>query len=245
MKIGIKLWSTNIELFEEAKYLYNNKKIDYLEVYIVPGTYEKSAKKLKDLNIPIVLHTPHSSHGFNMGDKSLLKSNIDKFNEVKKFAKLLGNPEIIIHLEDGDLNSAIKCFNKLKYDNKLIENLPKIGLDNEKNIGYDPNIIKLFLNKKYKFCLDFSHAIAAAASLKRDYKSYIKDFLKLNPVMFHLCGGHVGNKIDEHLNLWEGDFDIKFLKKCISNKKVTLEIDKKTYDSLENDIINVKCLREI
>jgi len=241
MKIGLKLWSTNKELFNKANYLYNNKEIDYVELYVIPGSFKSGINKL---NMPTIIHAPHSGHKFNIANKSLLKSNMEKFEEVKKFAQELNALKIIVHPGyNGEIYSALKCLEKFNYENILIENMPVKGLHNENCLGYIPENIKWLLDIGFKFCLDFSHAYKAAVSLNLNAKKLIKSFLKLNPYMFHICDGNINNEFDEHLNLGEGNFDLKFIKNCIGDKFVTFETPKK--NNLINDIKNIKYFKGI
>lgn len=248
LKIGFKTWSTNLELFDQAETLFQNKKINYLEVYTVPGSSDQTIPLLKKLNIPIILHAPHISHNFNLADPAREESNLKIFEEVKRFAQELNLPRIIVHPGQGNLNQAFKCLEKFRYQNILIENIAKVGTNRKECLGYSPEGIKSFLEQGYGFCLDFSHAIKAACSLNRDYKHFIQEFLTLNPFMFHLCDGNSNFEIDEHLNLGEGNFDLKFLKNCIEeseNKIVTLETPRRTHSSFKNDAINLGYLNRL
>ncbi|MBU0459995.1 MAG: hypothetical protein KJ771_04260 [Nanoarchaeota archaeon] len=66
--------------------------------------------------------------------------------------------------------------------------------------------------------------------------------------MFHISGGHNDKEKDEHLNLWEGNIDLKFIKECIQNsenKLVTFETPKENISSLNGDIKNINYFKEI
>lgn len=246
IKKGIKLWTTDTYLFSKAKELFNKGYIEFVEIYIVPGTFDISIKKIKNLDMPIILHMPHSRHNFNPGDRSLLVSNINIFNEVKKFAKELGQPQIIIHPESGNIKDSLGFISRINYNDLLIENMPKEGMNGEKCIGYLPEEIKLYLDKGCGFCLDLGHAYKAAISLHKDPKKFIKEFLKLKPSIFHLSDGNIDKELDEHLNLGEGDFDLSFLKNCIQkseSRMVTLETPR--IDGLKNDIKNINFFKNI
>ncbi|MBU0459994.1 MAG: sugar phosphate isomerase/epimerase [Nanoarchaeota archaeon] len=181
IKCGLKLWSSNEELFDQAKELFKKKEIDFIEVYVVPGSTNRVIAKLKGSNIPMVIHATHSSHNFNPGSKDKFEYNLKLFVEIKKVASELNFPKIIIHPEQGDIQQSLACFDKLDYPNILVENMPKKGLQGEELIGYTPQEIKLFLDKGYGFCFDIGHAIKAAYSLKKDLKQFIKEFFKLKP----------------------------------------------------------------
>ena len=68
MNIGLKVWSTNLDNYaKEALRLYENGYCSYVELYAVPGTFEKTSANWTSLNIPFTLHCPHFAHGFNLG----------------------------------------------------------------------------------------------------------------------------------------------------------------------------------
>jgi deoxyribonuclease-4 len=242
IKIGLKLWSTNKDLFDEANLLYEKSVIDYVELYIVPGSYNDF--DFNKLKMPIIIHAPHYGHGFNIADKKNRDSNLIKLKETIKFADKLKSKHIIIHAGFNGNISVAKEFLDLAKDNRiLIENMPMIALDGSECIGYELEGIKHLIEKKFGFCLDFAHAIKSSISLNKNYKEFINRFLKLNPKMFHVCGvGSLKDKKDKHLNLWKDKTDLIFIKKCImwgKNKMVTFEVPKEG-SSLENDIKNIK-----
>lgn len=243
---GLKIWSTEQSLIEEAKRLFDAGKIGFIEIYVIPGSFDKSINQLKNIRVPIVLHAPHSAHNFNPGNKELEESNIKMFEEVKKFAKELDNPEIIVHPEHEDIKTSISCMKKFNHKKILIENMPKKGIRGEKCIGHSPEEIKIYRENGFRFCLDLAHAYKAAKSLNKEPERFIKEMLKLEPYMFHISDGHKDNEIDEHLNLGEGDFDISFLKRCIQeskNKTVTFETPKE--NGLSQDMKNLEYFEKI
>ena len=60
-QLGLKLWSPNTNLLDIVNYLSQNNIIDYLELYIVPETYETSVKIWKKAKLPIIIHAPNES----------------------------------------------------------------------------------------------------------------------------------------------------------------------------------------
>ena len=125
--------------------------------------------------------------------------------------------------------------------------MPKKALDGKVCLGYTKEeIIEFTRIGNFDFCLDFTHAIKSAISQNKDYKTIIKDFASLKPKLFHLCDGTLKTEIDEHLNLGEGEFDLKFIKNIIQEskcKKVTFEVPK--LNKLDNDIKNINYFRKI
>ena len=252
IKIGIKIYSTNLNYLEDVNRLFEHKKIDYVEIYIVPQSFNNSISALKALKPPIILHAPHEGDNFNIADKDLLESNIKIFEEVKKFAKGLNALKVIVHAgnykenKKDSINIALNCLNKFKHKEILIENMPYIGKGDEKFIGYCVNDIKTFINHGYGFCLDLSHAYKCYCNYKSHIKlkDFIKELASLNPYMFHICDGHINIRTDEHLNLLDGDFDIDFLKKIIENNDSKLVIfETPKVNGLEQDLKNIKVFK--
>lgn len=247
IQYGLKLWSINRELFEQAKKIIEGEIFQYLELYAVPGTFnENRFKELRDL--PIVIHAPHFKHNFNLSKLNLKENNKKIFLETQRFADFFDSQYIIIHPGFGGTIDSLKIQLSELNDNRIVmENMPKVSLNSELTIGYRPEQIKEFLEiGSFNFCLDFAHAIKAAISQNLNYKDYLREFLKLKPMMGHISGGRLNNEKDEHLNFGQGDFDLKFLKKLIEEnniKKVTLETPKN--NGLKQDIKNLEYLRNI
>jgi deoxyribonuclease-4 len=127
----------------------------------------------------------------------------------------------------------------------LIENMPKVGLNDERMIGYTAEQVKKLMGDKFGFCLDLNHAIKAAVSLRRPYKEFIENFLKSEPNMFHISDGKLDNEKDEHLHIGEGDYDFEFLMSCVKKnefKYVTLETPRTDLNSLDEDLKNLERL---
>ncbi len=64
--IGLKLFSTDIALLLEAAKLSKENVFHYIELYILPGTFEETAKIWQSYQIPYIVHAPHSVHGMNL-----------------------------------------------------------------------------------------------------------------------------------------------------------------------------------
>ena len=120
--------------------------------------------------------------------------------------------------------------------------MPKVGLFDEAMVGYSPEQISELMGSKFGFCFDMNHAIKAAVSLNRDYKEYIKEFLKLNPSYFHISDGNLANEKDEHLSIGEGNYDFGFLMQYVSSilsKYITLETPRRNLESFNEDLANL------
>ena len=241
IKFGLKLWSTNIEFIEEAQGLINDDYFDYIELTFIPVT--KIIPFIKN-NISYILHMPTSNHGFNLGND---EKTVEKIKIIKKsieWGNRLNAKYIIIHPGFGSLDKSKEILKNIDDDRFIIENMPKIGIKNQKMLGYNPLQIKDLKMNKFGFCFDLNHAIKASISLNEDYKEFINKFSKIKPNMFHISDGKLNTQIDEHLPIGDGDYDWQFLIDYIkksSCKYVTLETPRKT---LKDDLKNLKKIKK-
>ena len=243
MKIGIKLWSINNNLYPSFLKLYAKKETNFLELKYILGE-KKDLDLLKKEKVSVILHSQNCIEGVCFSDGKLEKNKRD-FKELMEIASFLNAEGIIIHPGTGTKENFIKFLKNVDTSKLIIENMPKQTMLGEA-VGYKIEDIKEFLEiANCKFCLDFCHAIKTAISLRIDYKKYIKDFLELDPFMFHICDANLDNPLDEHLDLGKGQFDLKFLKEICKkyNKQVTLETPKT--NALDNDIKNMEFLKSI
>ena len=241
IKFGLKLWSNQKDLLKAAIDLIENKVFDYIELSVVPNTNIDPFK----YDFLYVIHTPHEKFGVNIGDPEKKEYNWNMINESIDWADKLNARNIILHAGYGSMNAAKRLLEEVDDNRVLIENMPKVGLNDEKMIGYTPEQIKKLLGKRFGLCLDLNHAIKAAVSLKKPYKEFIKEFLKLKPKMFHISDGKLNNEKDEHLNIGEGDYDFEFLMSCIKKAKskyVTLETPRTELNSFNEDLKNLEKL---
>ncbi|MFH1841401.1 MAG: TIM barrel protein [Candidatus Nealsonbacteria bacterium] len=245
IKYGIKLWSINKECFKEAVELFEKGKIDFIELYIVPDSFElKEFEIFKD--IPTILHTPHLAHNFNVFD--LQEAQIEIFkNQVVKTADFLNSSFIILHSGIGQSKEIFQKNTSLIQDKRiLIENLPKISLDDRICFGYSLEQLEFIKECGFDVCLDLGHAVKSATSQKLDYKYFIESLIsKLKPFYFHISGVEKDKEKDKHLNLFEGNFDLRWMKDVLvdlANERdiyLVFEVPK-TEDNLENYIKNIE-----
>ena len=67
-KLGLKLWSINTDYYyDEAIRLYNDGVFDYIELYVLPDSFD-TIKKWEKLKIPFTVHAPHFNQGINLAD---------------------------------------------------------------------------------------------------------------------------------------------------------------------------------
>ena len=252
-KRGLKLWSINTDCYyEDAKKLYDNNIFDYIELYVVPDSLDTLSTWQK-LNIPFIIHCPHFAHGFNLAKAEKRISNKRIFEEVQKFADGLNVPYIVIHGGiDGDINETAKQLADLKDSRALIENKPFRALPNKMGgefcRGYNVEEIKTVMEfSGCGFCLDFGHAICAANSLNVDYFDYIKDFMKLEPKMFHLTDiSDIKSEYDSHPHLGQGQLELKKILQMLPDDAIiTFETVKDSQSNLNDFVEDMLCLKSI
>lgn len=245
IKYGIKLWSINSELYGEFIELYKKGKADYLEILYVPNKEEGIDILIKN-NIPVVVHAPTYNQNILFA-KGNTKENKDIIQKTLDFSKKLKAKVIIVHPDVGNKEKFIEFLKAYKHENLIIENMPKLSLNGKDCLGYNIKELKEFISTgDFGLCFDFSHAIKSAISQKKDYKKQLKELIKLNPSIAHISDGTFKNENDEHLNLGEGDFDLKFIIKLIkksSIKNITFEVPKTR--GLQNDIKNIEYFKSI
>jgi len=225
-QLGLKLWSFNINYIEQALFLYEKGYYNYIELYIVPNTYNEFSKIWKKLEIPYIIHAPHFSHHMCLSRKEFLDNNLILFEEIKKFTDLLNSNVIIFH--PGIYGNIDETINQLKIINEpriYIENKPYFILNSGIGTAHSPEQMKyLIKNTNIGFCYDIGHGICSANSRKKNIWQEMDDYLKLHPKIFHLTDGHMEGIYDQHLHLEKGNFDFKrIIKKIPSNSLITLE----------------------
>jgi len=243
---GLKLWSTNSDLISEAAKLIEAKIFHYVELMPVPNT---EINPFLNYDIPYVIHTTTENFGVNIADPTKYGYNMQTIDRCIDWADQLSARYIILHPGYGDINVSKKFLTEICDKRLLIENMPKIGINGEKMIGYDVEQINELCNAgNAGFCFDLNHAIKAAVSLNVNYKHYLEEFSCLQASMYHISDGKLSSEIDEHLSLGDGDYKFETLKKDIFHNKskiimITLETPKS--QNLENDIANLKKLEKL
>ena len=242
ISFGLKLYSTNSDLLNKAKVLIENNTFQYIELTPIPDT---EITPFLEAAVPYVIHITTERHGVNIADNKKKEFNIKTIGNCIEWADKLNAKYLILHPGFGLVDDAIEFLNDIKDRRILIENMPKVGLNGESMIGYTPEQIKKLIDNKFGLCLDLNHAIKAAVSLRRHYKNFIKEFLKLKPKLVHISDGKLNNEKDEHFNIGEGDYDFEFLMSCVKrseSKYVTLETPRTKLNSFDEDLKNLERL---
>lgn len=245
IKFGLKLWSTNTNLIDQAIHLIDEKIFSYLELLVIPGTRISKFT----IDVPYIIHIPHHKFGVNIGEAGKKKYNMEKINEAIIWADKLDAKYLILHAGHGSMKDAEEVLREISDDRMLLENMPKVGLDNEKMIGYSPKQIEEMMGiSNIGLCLDFGHAVKAAVSLGKDYKVYMKEFLGFEPRIFHMSDGMLSNEKDEHLSFGKGELDFEYLLGCVmsnNSKFITIETTRVNQKSLQEDIQSVEFLKNM
>lgn len=248
-KFGLKLWSINENYIKDAKKLYEKGVYNYIELFAVPNSYKKFINLWKDLDIPFIIHAAHSAKGLNLAKKEFLSDNLKLAQEAFKFADDLNAETIIFHPGvDGDIKETVRQLNKIIDSRIVVENKPYYGIyDNVICNGHSPEEIKFVMeNTGVGFCLDLGHAIYSANTKKIGPFLYIKEFLKLNPKMFHISDGDMNGVYDEHKNIGKGSFDIKTILSLVpEDSYISVETNKNFKSSLKDFEQDVARLREM
>jgi endonuclease IV len=228
MEIGLKFYSTNgLEKFKGLGF------VDFIEVLPVPGRFEL-LKNIKKLGLKCKIHVPHSGFDFNPCNKSEEKKNIKMLKESIRAADFLEADTIVIHPGYNSDRLKIKnpeqnmmdFFSKISDDRIFLEN-SMIELEGlcYKGGNFADRLKELLDRFGFRFCFDFSHAAGTCFFIKKDFKEFVKDFLKLKPAYFHVSDNLMDGK-DHHLHLGDGKLGINFIKKIVkqAGKPVCLEV---------------------
>lgn len=248
-KIGLKLFSINENYVQEAVKLFEHKIYDFIELYVVPESFDKCINLWKPLKIPFIIHAPHFKHGVNLANSDKFEENVKKAQEAQKFADELNAEFIIFHPGIvGDIKETVRQLNIINDSRILIENKPYFTVLNDGNIcnGNSPEEIKFILeNTKTGFCLDIGHCFCSANAKNIQQFKYLKEFLKLNPLMFHLVDNDFSSPIDKHLHFGQGNYEIeKILNYLPENPKITLETTKGSKENLNDFVKDIEYIKK-
>ncbi len=237
---GLKLWSVNTGSYKnEAQRLYDEGLYDFIELYSVPGSLETlTSWKMQD--IPFVIHAPHYKYGLNLSNPELFDSNMDLVKLAQTFADGLNAEYIVFHPgSGGKITETIRQVNLINDSRILVENKPYKTVPKMKAdfcTGSRPEEIKMLLeNTNAGFCFDIGHAIAAASSFNLDYIEYTREFITLNPTLYHISDTDIQAEVDFHYNFGNGNMDTAGILELLpENSKITIETNKKSKHNLDD-----------
>ena len=247
-RYGLKLWSTNGNYVDAALRLYDRGVYSYIELFVVPGTYDDYAQCWTALDIPFIIHAPHFDKGVNLAKKENLETNLLHAAETITFADALKADTIIFHPGiEGDLRETVDQLHLINEPRIIIENKPFFGFNDVICVGSSPEELEFILaNANVGFCLDIGHAICAANARMIDPMAYLAKFLALAPRMFHLTDGKFDSMYDRHDHFGQGNYDIPNILKLLPHgSAITVETDKDSTENLDDfaeDISYLKCI---
>lgn len=248
-RLGLKLHSTNKNYVAPAKKFFSSGVFDYVELSIVPDSYESYGAMWKDFDVPYVIHAPHFGKGMNLAQRECKKQNIKMAEETIKFANALHAETIIFHGgTDGNIEETIGQLRDICDERIVIENKPRLSLYNNcVCVGHTPQeIFHIMSEAGVGFCLDVGHAFFAANSLQRNLFDYFQEFLSLRPKLIHLNDGLTNSLYDQHLPFGKGNFDIRRVLQCLpSEASITIETEKNETYALRDFEQDVRYLEEL
>lgn len=215
---GLKIWSNNVNLFSEAVNLIQQNKFDFLEIYhnsFEPKDYNQLTI-LKSVPVRAVHHGRHDQRWHNF---FITSDQIPDWQGTIEMANFFQVDHIILH-PGRTHNSKTFWENTERIDDPriLIETMPGLDMDRQP-MQFGQTLTDLLTIKLRKdICFDFEKIIKAAIYQQKDYKEFIQEaILKLKPFYFHISGGDLQSAVDEHLNLWDAEFDIKWIHSLLEN----------------------------
>ncbi len=243
MELGLKLWSINKDMVEEAASLIEKGVFQYVELMVVP---DSDPEPFRAVGLPYVLHAAHDTWGANPADPSKEQRSRETIREAFHWADVLEAEHVVVHPGFGTMEAALAFFQKELDSRIAIENMAQFGIDYGQKVeyaGYSAGQLCKLMRGKFGFCLDLNHALCAARSQGKDEEEYVKELLWLKPALCHVSDG---DYTDAHLAIGKGKYDFTLLARCLQeseNKKVTLETPRKNLHSLGEDKENAIRLR--
>lgn len=243
IKYGLKIWSNNIDSVDDIVAAHSNGNFDFVEIYSNPIA-EPDYTRLEPLqSLPVTIHATHSYgfHEFIIGDE---QKKI--WQQTISLADFFNSPVIVLHPGRQHTIESFKENLMLIDDPRiLIENMP--GRDKNNDPMFGQNISDLVELRKLKpICFDFEKAVKAACHQNIDYKTYITDaFAALAPSYFHISGGKRTSPVDEHLDLTDADFDIRWIKERLLELGASMVFETPKRDGITNDLENMKYFKNL
>jgi sugar phosphate isomerase/epimerase len=250
-KFGLKLWSINRNYFEEACRLVSEKICQYIELYVLPDTFNEYGQLWKTIDTLYIIHASHSMHGMNLADRKKRESNVTLAEEAFKFAYLLNANHVIFHPgvagKDEETIYQLNHFPQNWKQKILIENKPYRTINEPPLIcnGHSPTSISEIVKETgVGFCLDIGHSICSANSRSIDIVSEIMAFEKLQPNMYHLSDNDIGSPIDGHKHFCKGNYNFtRILELIDSSKPISIETEKTLKNSLADFVDDITFLQ--
>ncbi len=249
LKIGLKLYSTDTGLINESTELLQKVFFNYIELYIIPGSFNNTIPAWKGLECPYVIHAPHSIHGMNFAHPDMQETNELHFREAQYFADSLSADIIIVHGgNNGSFDETIRQIGLLNDKRIALENKPKRGINNEVCVGWSPNDFHKALESQVinKTVLDFGHAAVSAIASGIEVMNFVRNFTTFNPAVYHLSDCDISSGMDNHLNFGKGNLNLDRLLSFVpEGALLTIETPRDPLNSLKDFKNDVLFLRNL
>lgn len=247
IRFVLKLWSSNTELFAGAVRLKREGAIDGVELYdnVKEPLDWASLETMKEANV-ITIHNPHS-HGWH--DYWMTEEQKNHWNQTKELADFFGAKYIIVHpARTHTRESFSENFRLIADERILVENMAGLDIDRQPmQYGVRLDEIKEIFEQA-PICFDLEKAVKGAAREGADYKNFITEAIgALRPTYFHISSGVASDAVDQHLNLWEENIDMRWVKERLAeyseDKGIFLAFETPKADGLANDVKNMDFFR--
>jgi deoxyribonuclease-4 len=247
MRYGLKLFSTNQDLAQEADRAVREGHFSFVELYAVPGSFQETAPVWTSFSFPFVVHGPHHGAGVNLANAARREENRRLLADARRFADVLEAPCIIVHGGfGGTLEEVAEQIAALRDDRFALENTPKLGIQGEACISFTPEHLQTALASGVfaGSVLDVGHAIYAANSLGEPWEAFLRRFLALRPLLFHLSDGDSRAEKDLHVSIGQGDFDLRRILELLPKEaRITLETPRAPGTGLRDALQDCQVLR--
>lgn len=244
-KTGLKIYSTNLSLIPEIR-SFGGAPFDFIELYALPETYERTVDHWKALDADFIVHAAHSHHGVNLARADFEAINRARLGEACRFADALGAEIVVVHGgNNGTFEEALRQITRFGDRRIVMENKPKVGVRGNPCVGYLPGEFRQAMasGAVAAMALDIGHADCAARSLGLDSIAYLQEFLSLKPILYHLSDRETASEKDVHLNFGKGDLDLEAVLDLIpTGARVTLETPRDPSRGLEDFLEDVRVL---
>jgi len=247
-RLGLKIWSTNVENSEEAEQLVKDSVYDYVEIFYVPDSFADVRDHWSSRKIHYVVHAPHYLTGLNFARPEQLKKNSQLAAQALEFADYLGAEVVIFHPGlDGPIEESVRQMSLIQDPRLHVENVPMMGLNGERCNGSTPSEIEQIMKSVgCKFCLDLGHSIASANIQDVNWLEQLKVFRRLEPSIYHLTDGWRDEIVDTHIRYGFGNFPLRQLLRFVPDgAAVTNEAARSIKTSLHEAKVDAAMFRTL
>lgn len=258
-KFGVKLWSDDVVVHADFAVQcvegIRNGDFDYLELFALPDSYEKTSEQWKKLlnGIEVIVHAPHSRFGLDTGNAEAYEDNVRRLDSSFRFADMLKSDIVIVHAGMGEgekfVDETIRQFKRFDDKRIAVENLPYYCTSTGNILhGTSPDEIRRIKEETgCQFCFDFSHAVCAANHYKRDVKGDLAAYYALKPDMYHMCDGLTDETEDKHLHYGKGNYNLAEMLNVYTAKDavITMETGKGIPSSTQEWLDDVRYLKSL